>query len=184
MVCCCSQSVCANASLACLGSRFARLGIVGQAAEEEAVREQLDELATRRASLQQMASTLSGGNQQKVLVARWLLRDAEVLLFDEPTRGIDVAARRRIYRLLESLAEAGKTIVLASATGRSSRRRVTGCWCWPGAGSSAASNAEAGASGRSPRPVSRRTLRAALPLRREPSPRAHTTRKKRIEEHR
>ena len=110
-----SQSVCANASLACLGSRFARLGIVGQAAEEEAVREQLDELATRRASLQQMASTLSGGNQQKVLVARWLLRDAEVLLFDEPTRGIDVAARRRIYRLLESLAEAGKTIILASS---------------------------------------------------------------------
>ena len=110
-----SQSVCANASLACLGSRFARLGIVGQAAEEEAVRKQLDELATRRASLQQMASTLSGGNQQKVLVARWLLRDAEVLLFDEPTRGIDVAARRRIYRLLESLAEAGKTIVLASS---------------------------------------------------------------------
>lgn len=59
--------------------------------------------------------TLSGGNQQKVAIAKWLVRDAEVFLFDEPTRGIDVAARRRIYRLFDSLASDGKGLVIVSS---------------------------------------------------------------------
>jgi ribose transport system ATP-binding protein len=72
-------------------------------------------LETRFTSIEQSVETLSGGNQQKVAVAKWLLRDAEVFLFDEPTRGIDVAARRRIYRLFESLAANGKGLVIVSS---------------------------------------------------------------------
>ena len=58
---------------------------------------------------------LSGGNQQKVVIAKWLLRDCDILIFDEPTRGIDVGAKAEIYRLLQSLAEAGKAIIVISS---------------------------------------------------------------------
>jgi ribose transport system ATP-binding protein len=58
---------------------------------------------------------LSGGNQQKVMIARWLLRESSVILFDEPTRGIDVGARASIYHLLKDLASEGKAVVLASS---------------------------------------------------------------------
>lgn len=110
-----TQSVAMNTSLASLSSRFSLFGLLRRSAEHAAVRLQLDRLETRRHSLQQAAGALSGGNQQKLLIARWLLREADVLLFDEPTRGIDVATRRRIYRLLELLAEEGKTVVVASS---------------------------------------------------------------------
>ncbi len=66
-------------------------------------------------SFEQSVVTLSGGNQQKVAIARWLVRDADVFFFDEPTRGIDIAARRRIYRLFDSLAQAGKALVIVSS---------------------------------------------------------------------
>jgi ribose transport system ATP-binding protein len=75
----------------------------------------LDSLEVRRASVEQPVSELSGGNQQKVMIARWLLRRFSVLLFDEPTRGIDVSARAAIYHLLNELAGSGKAIVLASS---------------------------------------------------------------------
>jgi ribose transport system ATP-binding protein len=75
----------------------------------------LDRLEVRRASAEQPVSELSGGNQQKVMIARWLLRRFSVLLFDEPTRGIDVSARAAIYHLLNELAGSGKSIVLASS---------------------------------------------------------------------
>ena len=58
---------------------------------------------------------LSGGNQQKVVLARWLYRDCKVLICDEPTRGIDVGARQEIYRLLRELADAGKALVVVSS---------------------------------------------------------------------
>ncbi len=75
----------------------------------------LDRLQVQRGSPEQPIRELSGGNQQKVMIARWLLRDATVLLFDEPTRGIDVAARAGVYRLLNELAGKGKAIVVASS---------------------------------------------------------------------
>ncbi len=75
----------------------------------------LDRLDVRRASPEQPVSQLSGGNQQKVMIARWLLRDSSVVLFDEPTRGIDVAARASIYHFLNQLASDGKAIVLVSS---------------------------------------------------------------------
>jgi ribose transport system ATP-binding protein len=58
---------------------------------------------------------LSGGNQQKIVIAKWLLRDCDILFFDEPTRGIDVGAKSEIYKLLNLLAEQGKAIVMISS---------------------------------------------------------------------
>ena len=59
--------------------------------------------------------SLSGGNQQKVVLAKWLLRDCDVLIFDEPTRGIDVGAKSEIYKLMNQLAAEGKAIIMISS---------------------------------------------------------------------
>ncbi|WP_372524726.1 sugar ABC transporter ATP-binding protein [Piscinibacter sp.] len=72
-------------------------------------------LAIRTPSVEQQVRLLSGGNQQKIVVAKWLLRDCDILFFDEPTRGIDVGAKSEIYKLLNALAEAGKAIVMISS---------------------------------------------------------------------
>jgi ribose transport system ATP-binding protein len=74
----------------------------------------------RRLSIQasgpdQPVGQLSGGNQQKVVIGRWLVREPEILLFDEPTRGIDVAARRAVYGLIDDLARRGKAVVVVSS---------------------------------------------------------------------
>jgi ribose transport system ATP-binding protein len=60
-------------------------------------------------------SLLSGGNQQKIVIAKWLVRDSEILFFDEPTRGIDVGAKSEIYKLLNALAQQGRAIVMISS---------------------------------------------------------------------
>jgi ribose transport system ATP-binding protein len=83
-----------------------------EAAAAEALRVRLD---VRSQSVDQPAGELSGGNQQKVVIARWLLRDCDVLLFDEPTRGIDVAAKIAVYRVLHDLVDRGKAIVVVSS---------------------------------------------------------------------
>lgn len=70
---------------------------------------------THYESLDQPVEQLSGGNQQKVVIARWLLRDATVLLFDEPTRGIDVGAKATVYHLLSELADQQKALVVVSS---------------------------------------------------------------------
>jgi ribose transport system ATP-binding protein len=109
------QSIRVNTSLAALRSRFSSSGVVKASAERQAAIDMCDVLETRCTSVEQSAATLSGGNQQKVVVAKWLTRDARVFFFDEPTRGIDVASRRRIYRLFENLAADGKAIILVSS---------------------------------------------------------------------
>ena len=58
---------------------------------------------------------LSGGNQQKVVIAKWLVKDCEILIFDEPTRGIDVGAKNEIYKLMNRLAAEGKSIIMISS---------------------------------------------------------------------
>ena len=109
------HSIGVNASLASLGRLFSRGGVLRKRAEAEAAERQVASLDVRCRGIGQPVGTLSGGNQQKVAVAKWLVRTADVFLFDEPTRGIDVAARRRIYRLLDSLAAEGKGIVVVSS---------------------------------------------------------------------
>lgn len=72
-------------------------------------------LAVKTPSVDQETRLLSGGNQQKVVIAKWLLRDCDILIFDEPTRGIDIGAKAEIYKLLQSLADEGKSIIVISS---------------------------------------------------------------------
>jgi ribose transport system ATP-binding protein len=74
-----------------------------------------EELAIKTPSMLQLTRNLSGGNQQKVVLAKWILRDAKVLIFDEPTRGIDVGAKYEIYLLLWRLLAEGKGIMIVSS---------------------------------------------------------------------
>ena len=75
----------------------------------------MDELNIRTPSLMQVINNLSGGNQQKVVVAKWLFCDSRILIFDEPTRGIDVGAKYAIYELIESLARKGVGVIMISS---------------------------------------------------------------------
>jgi len=87
-----------------------------RSARERAVTDRVARLISLRCrSGEQTAVELSGGNQQKLVVARWIYRDCDILLFDEPTRGIDVAAKFEIFRLLSDLAESGKAILVVSS---------------------------------------------------------------------
>jgi ribose transport system ATP-binding protein len=83
--------------------------------EEEVVRRYIDELRIKTPGAAQLVKNLSGGNQQKVILAKWLATQCHVLVFDEPTRGIDVGAKQEIYRLMRGLAEGGVSIVMISS---------------------------------------------------------------------
>jgi ribose transport system ATP-binding protein len=75
----------------------------------------VSQLGIKTPSVQQKVALLSGGNQQKIVIAKWLVRDCEILFFDEPTRGIDVGAKSEIYKLLNALAAQGRAIVMISS---------------------------------------------------------------------
>ncbi len=84
-------------------------------AERRAFADYTDQLGIKISSPEQLAGQLSGGNQQKVVIAKWLERDADILIFDEPTRGIDVGAKYEIYQLIDRLCEQGKAIIMISS---------------------------------------------------------------------
>ena len=92
-----------------------RVGVLDLGGERERTRELVERLRIRAASLDQETVSLSGGNQQKVVLARWLAARCRVLLFDEPTRGIDVAAKAEIYELIGELVEQGVAVVLITS---------------------------------------------------------------------
>ena len=96
-------------------SRMARWGLLDEGAERAAAREQVEALDLRPASVDRHARTLSGGNQQKALLARWLVHGCRVLLLDEPTRGVDVGARAEIYSLIRRLADDGTAVLVVSS---------------------------------------------------------------------
>ncbi len=75
----------------------------------------IDKIRTKTPSTRAKVGSLSGGNQQKVVISKWLLRDCDILIFDEPTRGIDVGAKSEIYKLMNQLAEEGKSIIMISS---------------------------------------------------------------------
>jgi ribose transport system ATP-binding protein len=108
------EPVARNISMASL-RRFATAGFLSRAAERRAAEEQVRALEIRPADIAREVRTLSGGNQQKVVLARWLLRDCRVLLLDEPTRGVDVGARSEIYALVRALADRGVAVVVVSS---------------------------------------------------------------------
>jgi len=94
---------------------LSRLMLIRHAREREALRGYIDALRIRPADGERRTGDLSGGNQQKVVLAKWLQRNCEVVLFDEPTRGIDVGAKYEIYLLINELAAAGKAVVMISS---------------------------------------------------------------------
>jgi ribose transport system ATP-binding protein len=96
-------------------ARLAHLGVIDRGGVRRVVQEWIDTLSIRLTSQDQPTRTLSGGNQQKVVLARWLLANSRLLLFDEPTRGIDVGAKAEIYALMRRLADNGAGILMVSS---------------------------------------------------------------------
>lgn len=109
-----NQSVLENFGLPNL-SRFTGGGLIQQKRERNAFQAYVEQLQIKVTGPKQRAGNLSGGNQQKVVLAKWLERDAEVIIFDEPTRGIDVGAKFEIYLLMHRLVEQGKAILMISS---------------------------------------------------------------------
>ncbi len=108
------QSITRNITLSTLG-RFAQTGFMRRAAERAAASENAKSLNVRPAGVDRNVRTLSGGNQQKVVLGRWLLRGCRVLLLDEPSRGVDVGARSEIYALVRRLADEGVAVIVVSS---------------------------------------------------------------------
>ena len=108
------MSVRENATLVHLDS-YARLGVVNGAAEQAAVAQQISQLRIRTRDAELDVKSLSGGNQQKVVFAKWLAKPPKVLLLDEPTRGVDVGGKAEIYHIINQLAAAGVAIVMVSS---------------------------------------------------------------------
>jgi ribose transport system ATP-binding protein len=104
-----------NVTLAHLGQFVDRDQLVDIARERAAAQRMIDELRIRTPGCEQLVRNLSGGNQQKVVLAKWLIGEARVLLFDEPTRGIDIGAKAEIYQLMLELARRGAAIVMVSS---------------------------------------------------------------------
>ena len=111
---CLGLSVAENTALPSLdalsGAVFVRDGLI-----EKHALDYVDKIHVKTPSTKALVRTLSGGNQQKVVIAKWLLKDCDVLIFDEPTRGIDVGAKSEIYKLMSQLAAEGKSIIMISS---------------------------------------------------------------------
>ena len=103
-----------NTTLARL-SALAKWTLVDRKRERTATREWIDRLRIKTESIETPVDRLSGGNQQKVVLARWLLGELKVLIVDEPTRGVDVGARAEIYRVLQDLADAGTAVIVVTS---------------------------------------------------------------------
>ncbi len=104
-----------NISLASIDKYTNKLGFTNMCGIETISKEYVNKLSIKTPSTKQRTRNLSGGNQQKVVIAKWLLRDCDILIFDEPTRGIDVGAKSEIYKLLSQLAKEGKAIIMISS---------------------------------------------------------------------
>ncbi len=104
------MSVGANLSFAAL-DRISRGGVLNRDREGKLIQEMMDLLAIRAGSIDIPVGALSGGNQQKVVIAKWLMAEPRIILLNDPTRGIDVATKQEIYQLLRKLADSGAAIV-------------------------------------------------------------------------
>lgn len=104
-----------NISLANMKNFINAIGVINKKKSLENSTQQKDALLIKTPSLKQKVKNLSGGNQQKVVLAKWLTRNTDILIFDEPTRGIDIGAKNEIYKLMNELADQGKTIIVISS---------------------------------------------------------------------
>ena len=107
------MSVGENLSFAAL-ERISRGGVIDRGREAQLVGEMIDLLAIRAGGIDIPVGALSGGNQQKVVIAKWLMTEPRIILLNDPTRGIDVGTKQEIYQLLRRLADAGAAIVFYS----------------------------------------------------------------------
>ncbi len=108
------KSITENSTLASM-EEFCNGPFINKAKEKKAAEKYIKELATKTPSADQLVVNLSGGNQQKVVIAKWLVRNSDILIFDEPTRGIDVGAKNEIYKLMNKLVSEGKSIIMISS---------------------------------------------------------------------
>lgn len=108
------KTIAENTTMACLENYMHGI-FIDKKSEKEVAQKYVDILETKTPGIDQLVVNLSGGNQQKVVIAKWLTRDSEVLIFDEPTRGIDVGAKNEIYKLMNKLASEGKAIIMISS---------------------------------------------------------------------
>jgi ABC-type sugar transport system ATPase subunit len=103
-----------NTTLASL-NRLTRCGFVRRGLEKSLARRYADRLRVKSASLETLIASLSGGNQQKIALAKWLVRECDILIVDEPTRGVDVGAKAEIHHLLDELACQGLALIVISS---------------------------------------------------------------------
>jgi ribose transport system ATP-binding protein len=108
------KTIAENSTMACLEDYMSGM-FIDKKAEREVAQKYVDSLATKTPSVDQLVVNLSGGNQQKVVIAKWLVKNCDILIFDEPTRGIDVGAKSEIYKLMNKLTEEGKSIIMISS---------------------------------------------------------------------
>ena len=94
---------------------FCKMGVIDEQKVRQVTEEYIKKINIKTPSISQLIRNLSGGNQQKVIIAKWLVRNCDVLIFDEPTRGIDVGAKSEIYKLMNDLAAEGKSIIMISS---------------------------------------------------------------------
>jgi simple sugar transport system ATP-binding protein len=109
------ESVSTNLTAANLGRFTKRLGFINRKAERSTSLELIERLGIKTPSEEAMVQHLSGGNQQKIAIGKWLIADADVYIFDEPTKGVDVGAKKDIFELILELANKGKAIIYASS---------------------------------------------------------------------
>ena len=112
--CVVQKTVAENTTMATM-KNFMNGLLINKKKEAEVAQQYVEALATKTPSVEQLVVNLSGGNQQKVVIAKWLTRDCDILIFDEPTRGIDVGAKNEIYKLMNKLASEGKSIIMISS---------------------------------------------------------------------
>ena len=108
------KTVAENSTMATL-EKYMKGPFINKKEERDVSQKYVESLATKTPSVDQLVVNLSGGNQQKVVIAKWLIRNCDILIFDEPTRGIDVGAKNEIYKLMNKLAEEGKSIIMISS---------------------------------------------------------------------
>lgn len=108
------SSICHNISLPVL-KKISSFGVVNRGKENKIAKKESEELRIKAPTIETKASSLSGGNQQKIVLAKWLAADCKVIFMDEPTRGVDVGAKQEIYKLLNDLAASGIAIVIVSS---------------------------------------------------------------------
>ena len=108
------KSVAENSTMAALDDYMSGI-FINKKKENEVAQKYVKQLKTKTPGVDQLVVNLSGGNQQKVVIAKWLIRNCDILIFDEPTRGIDVGAKSEIYQLMNELVAEGKSIIMISS---------------------------------------------------------------------